>query len=501
VIASEARTSFGAELIRLAAENPDRPALTCGDDVLSRGQLVARAEALALAFAELGVVHRSLVAIVLPNSPEFLEAMLAACWLGATPQPISPQAPRLERDQVIELANPALVVGRASEDDGSRPAITAAQIRAIVSRASKPVGARELEPLVAPAWKALTSGGSTGRPKLIVALAPALVEATAGPLGPLLRLPRDGTVLAPGPLTHNAPFVITIVGLLLGNHVILMPRFDAAEALELVEAHRVTWLYVVPTMMLRIWRLPGDVRLGRDLASLATVYHMAAPCPPWLKRAWINWLGPDRILELYGATELQALTVVTGREWLAHPGTVGRVVIGQIEVRDSDGAPLPPGRTGELWQRRGAAEPAPYRYIGATARSADDSWESVGDMGYLDEDGYLYLADRKTDMILVGGENIYPAEIEAALDEYPAVRSSCVIGLPDEDLGNALHAIVELAYPASDEDLIAHLRMRLSPRKLPRTIERTQRPLRDEAGKMRRSALRAERIASKTLPV
>jgi bile acid-coenzyme A ligase len=202
------------------------------------------------------------------------------------------------------------------------------------------------------------------------------------------------------------------------------------------------------------------------------------------------------VLELYGGTELQAMTVITGTEWLAHRGSAGRPVIGEMQIRDFDGQPVPAGQEGEIWMRRGPGAPSPYQYIGATARSAPGGWESLGDIGYIDADGYVYITDRLADMILVGGANVYPAEIEAALDEHPSVRSCCVIGLPDEDLGNIPYAIVELVKPVSDEDLMAHLRLRLAPYKLPRVIERATTPLRDDAGKVRRSALRAERIAS-----
>ena len=232
-----------------------------------------------------------------------------------------------------------------------------------------------------------------------------------------------------------------------------------------------------------------------DLSSLKVAFHVAAPCPPWLKQAWIDWLGPEKVYELYAGTELQAATVITGTEWLEHRGSVGRVVLGEIEIRDLDGRPVPPDEEGEIWMRRGPAAPPPYWYIGATARSTDGGWESLGDIGRVDPDGYVYITDRLTDMILIGGANVYPAEIEAALDEHPAVQSSCVIGLPDEDLGNIPHAIVELSKPASDEHLMVHLRQRLAPHKLPRTIERVATPLRDDAGKVRRSALRAERLA------
>jgi bile acid-coenzyme A ligase len=251
-------------------------------------------------------------------------------------------------------------------------------------------------------------------------------------------------------------------------------------------------------MMLRIWRLSAADRESRDLSSLRVAYHMAAPCPPWLKEAWIDWLGPETIWELYGGTEGQAMTVITGKEWLIHRGSVGLAVIGEMEARDDQGNRLAAGAVGELWMRRGINEPAPYRYIGATARAAGEGWESLGDIGYLDEDGYVYITDRRADMMLVGGSNVYPAEIEAALDEHPAVRSCCVIGLPHEELGQVPHAIVELAESVDDAGLVAHLRDRLAPYKVPRSFERVDQALRDDAGKVRRSALQATRVSSAT---
>jgi bile acid-coenzyme A ligase len=266
--------------------------------------------------------------------------------------------------------------------------------------------------------------------------------------------------------------------------------------LEVVAGNtRVSWLLLVPTMMLRIWRLPEPVRLAADVSSVEVAFHLAAPCPAWLKQAWIDWLGPQTVVELYGGTELQAVTLISGSEWLEHRGSVGRTVLGEIQIRDPDGRPVPVGEEGEIWMRRGPDAALPYRYISASARRAPDGWESLGDIGKVDADGYVYITDRLADMILVGGANVYPAEIEAALDEHPAVRSCCVIGLPDEDLGNIPYAIVELSGPVSDADLLAHLRGRLAPYKLPRVIERATTPLRDDAGKVRRSALRAERIA------
>jgi bile acid-coenzyme A ligase len=224
---------------------------------------------------------------------------------------------------------------------------------------------------------------------------------------------------------------------------------------------------------------------------------MAAPCPPWLKQAWIEWLAPDRILKLYGGTEAQAITFIVGTEWLEHRGSVGRPVLGEMRILDGDGNELPPGRVGEVWMRRGPDAAPSYRYVGATAKSRPDRWESLGDMGWMDADGYLYLSDRDTDMILVGGANVYPAEIEAALEEHPRVTSSCVIGLPDDEYGNAVHAIVQAAAGVTAAELEEFLAARLTKYKRPRTYELVDEPLRGDDGKVRRSALRAARLAAR----
>lgn len=178
-----------------------------------------------------------------------------------------------------------------------------------------------------------------------------------------------------------------------------MPRFDAATALALVAEHRVDWMYAVPTMMHRIWRLPESERTRYDVSSLRVVFHMAAPCPVWLKQAWIEWIGGDVILELYGGTEAQAITVITGTEWLDHRGSVGRPVLGEMVVLDIEGKALAPGEVGEIWMRRGPDAAPSYRYVGATPKSRRGGWESLGDMGWKDTDGYIYLSDRDTDMI------------------------------------------------------------------------------------------------------
>jgi bile acid-coenzyme A ligase len=224
------------------------------------------------------------------------------------------------------------------------------------------------------------------------------------------------------------------------------------------------------------------------------VWHLAEPCPPWLKEAWIEWLGADRIWELYAGTEAQTATVITGAEWLEHRGSVGRPAEGTVLIASEDGTELPAGDQGEVWLRSAERTTPSYRYVGAEARVRDGGWESLGDVGWLDADGFLYLGDRLTDMILSGGANVYPAEVEAALQEHPDVRSCAVIGLPDDDIGNRVHAIVEADGDLDTDEVLAYLRERLATYKLPRSMEVVMEPLRDDAGKVRRNALRAERL-------
>jgi bile acid-coenzyme A ligase len=482
-------TPLGVLIGMLAQADPSRPAITCGAESVSRAELDARTNRLARVYRAFGVTPDSFVTIGLPNGIGFYEAMVAAWKLGATPQPISSRLPLSERSAIVELANPSLVVGVDPTEVPGRPTVPAG-FEPEPSTSSDP-----LPPAVAASFKAPTSGGSTGRPKLIVATQPSTWESISG-FATVLRIPVDGVHLVTGPLYHNGPFVTSLLALLNGNHIVLMPRFDAEDALALIARHRVDWMYAVPTMMHRIWRLPEAVRARHDLSSLQVLMHMAAPCPMWLKDAWIGWLGAERVLELYGGTEAQSFTVISGEEWLAHRGSVGRPVLGEMRVLDRDGTELPRGEVGEIWMRRGEDAPASYRYVGARAKARPDGWESLGDMGRMDAEGYVYLSDRDTDMILVGGANVYPAEIEAALEEHPKVTSSCVIGLPDEEYGNAVHAIVQAAEPPSARELEEFLAARLTRYKRPRTYEFVTTPLRGDDGKVRRTALRAERLAA-----
>jgi|HubBroStandDraft_1064217.scaffolds.fasta_scaffold00469_19 bile acid-coenzyme A ligase len=481
---TDAEISLGARLGQLAAARPGAIAVSCGDDRRSWGDLDRRSNRLARALAARGVGEGSFVTIALPNSIGFIEACFA-CWkLGATPQPVSSRLPKAEIDGIVALADPPLVI--------AGPELAVERTRADIEQLlAESEDASPLPDRIAPSWKAPTSGGSTGRPKLIV-------SGTRGILSPTqieyFRLRPDDVALMPGPLYHNGPFSCAILALTTGAELVLMAKFDAEGVLAAIDRHRATWLYLVPTMMSRIWRLGPERRARYAVASLRTVWHLAAPCPPWLKEAWIDWLGGAVIWELYAGTESQASTVISGTEWLDRRGSVGRVATGQMKILDAAGRELPPGETGEIYMRRSDGLPATYRYVGAEARRIGD-WESLGDIGWFDAEGYLYLADRRTDMILVGGSNVYPAEVEAALDEHPLVQSSAVIGLPDEDLGNRIHAVVQPRAGLDLEHLQLHLAERLVAYKRPRSIEIVSEPLRDDAGKVRRSQLRAERLA------
>ena len=478
--------SLSRILAHWAEQQPDRIAVSHEGHDITWADLEARTNRLAREYQALGVVPDDFVTIALPNGIEFIESCFATWKLGATPQPVSAKLPQFERDQIVDVGRPKLVVGVPK---GAHPGVVTLPIG---FEANDALSDDPLPEQTATSWKAMTSGGSTGRPKLIVTKQPA----TRDPDEPFLNFPTRGNVLIPGPLYHNGPFMWATGGLFKGNTVVITTRFDAEQTLQLIDGHRIDTIYLVPTMMQRIWNLPEDVRRKYDVTSLKTLWHLAAPCPTWLKLAYIEWLGAEVIWELYGGTEGQGSTVITGPEWLAHRGSVGKPVEScEMKIVDEHGNTLPHGHVGEVYMRPKAGPGTTYRYIGAEAKAMAGGWESLGDMGHLDADGYLYLSDRQTDMILSGGANIYPAEVEAAIDAFPGVRSSAVIGLPHEDLGNAIHAIVDAPHgTVTTAALLAHLSERLVRYKIPRSIEFVTEPLRDDAGKVRRKSLREERM-------
>lgn len=473
---------------RHAASNPDYPVISFGEENWTR---IAFSEAVARRATRLrreGVRPGDVVAVSLPTGPEVHISSFAIWLLGATPAPLSPKLAPTEFDALVRLAAPRLVIGSTVGRIAGSPMIT---VDATAETALPP---HDSPAVAAASWKVMTSGGSTGRPKLIVDTRPAMVDPEVTSLG----IEVGDVVLSPAPVHHNAPFSFTHWAIAWGGHVIEMARFEPAETLRLIELHRVRWVYLVPTMMSRIWALPEDVRTRYDLSSLEAVVHMAAPCPAWLKRNWIEWLGPDRILEVYAGTESVGACTINGREWLDHPGSVGRPqAADSIRILDEAHRSLPAGEIGAIYFRAPAERAANYRYVGS-ASAAIDGWETYGDMGSLDADGFLYLADRRSDMIVSGGVNIWPAEIEAALESHPAIANAVVVGLPDDDLGSVPHAIIELGQemdPPTSETLVNLLRDRLTRHKVPRTYAITTMALRDEAGKTRRSAWRDSVIA------
>ncbi|WP_157219551.1 AMP-binding protein [Flavisphingomonas formosensis] len=459
------------------------------NDRLSWAEMATRINRRAWALKGLGIGKDDIVALVLPNENAVFELSFALWKLGATPSCISARLPANEMKAVLDLARPRAVFA-------SDPAI-----RATTGALPADYGLQEgsdepLSSIIGSHWKAMTSGGSSGRPKMIVDMGPGATDISQ----PLLNLPQGGTVLNAGPLCHNAPFTFMSMALHHGNSVISMPRFDAEETLRLIESYEVEWANLVPTMMSRIWALPEETRSRYDLSSLQAVWHTAAPMPAWLKEAWIDWIGPEKIWEIYGGTERQGNTILNGAEWLTHRGSVGRPINCDIRILSEDGEQLPPGEVGEIHLLPFTGAGSTYHYLGAEPHRSKDGYETIGDFGWLDEEGYLYIADRRADLILRGGMNVYPAEIENALSEHPGVDLAVVIGLPDPDLGARVHAIVRpslaAAEPVTVEALGAFLATKLARYKLPASYEFTDEPLRDEAGKVRRSQLRAAKIAA-----
>lgn len=475
--------SFGETLLNHSTGGRgDAVAVSYPGESLTWAELEARTAARARRLITLGAKPDDFVAVSLVNGIEHHISSFAAWRAGATPCILPTKLPGRELAQIIALADPAVLI---RDDNEAIEGVTQLAPDDSDAPIALPPG------LAAQHWKAVTSGGSTGRPKLIVDHG----EARFGPrlegLMSLVQLPRGGVMLNPGPLYHNAPFLFTSLALLAGTRIVGMTRFDPEEALRLIEAERVEWVCMVPTMMHRIWSLPAEVRKRYDVSSLRRVVHMASACPPWLKRAWIDWLGPDCILEIYAGTEGAAI-FITGEEWLRKPGSVGKTSPEVISIRDAGGAIVPTGTVGEIFFSADAA--TRFHYVGAEAKLDTEGRMSLGDLGYVDEDGYLFLSDRRSDMIIRGGANIYAAEVEAALSKHPGVADAVVIGLPCEDMGHRVHAIVHARGKIALDELDEFVRQNLARYKCPESYELSANPLRDDAGKVRRAVLRDERI-------
>jgi long-chain acyl-CoA synthetase len=313
----------------------------------------------------------------------------------------------------------------------------------------------------------------------------------------LWRFREDMVYLSPAPLYHTAPQVSVAIALRLKSTAVVMEHFDPALYLDLIGAHGVTHSQVVPTMFTRMLKLPDDVRAAADLSSLEVVIHAAAPCPVPVKERMIEWFGPI-LYEYYAATEGNGCTFITSEDWLAHPGSVGRAVLSDIHILDDEGNECPTGTSGTIWFA-GATDFEYYRDPEKTASNRRDegTTSTVGDVGYLDEDGYLFLTDRKAHMIISGGVNIYPQETENLLVTHPQVLDAAVIGVPNEDLGEEVKAVVQpvdgvVGDEALERELIAFCRQHLAHFKCPRSVDFVDELPRLPTGKLYKGVLREQ---------
>ncbi len=351
----------------------------------------------------------------------------------------------------------------------------------------------------------LYSSGTTGRPKGVKPPLPDFAVDEPGYryvslFGSLYGFDEDTVYLSPAPVYHAAPLRFGGVIHALGGTLVMMERFEPEAFLAAVEEHRVTHTQVVPTMFVRLLKLPEEVRRAADVTSLGCVVHAAAPCPVEVKQRMIDWLGPV-VHEYYASTEANGVTVIDSERWLAHPGSVGTALLGTLRIVGEDGAEVAPGEVGTVYFERPEFDGAPFAYHQDPERTASTqhpdhpTWTTVGDLGRVDEEGYLYLTDRAAFMIISGGVNIYPQEIEDLFSLHPAVADIAVVGLPDEDLGERVVAFVQPAPGATPDDalageLTAYAAERMARYKVPREVVFRESLPRTATGKMVKGRLR-----------
>ena len=481
-----------------------------GDRHRSAAQLTERVSRAATVLDRLGVGRGDRIAIMLRNDIPFLEASYAAGTLGATAVPINWHYRRAEVGYILADSAAKVVVVHADLADrlpDGTPAL-------VVDTPPEIVTAYGIEPATGePSWDAalaaaapwtaepcdapssmIYTSGTTGRPKGVQRFRsvdltnPALIEQ----IGWLGVAPQMRTVVC-GPMYHSAPNTFAILAGRAGGLVVFQSKFDPEMLLRLVERYAIDTLHLVPTMMVRLLRLPEEVRNSYDLSSLRSVTHAAAPCPPRVKRAFIDWLGPI-VNEYYGGTETGVGVACDSAQWLAHPGTVGQPVGGaDVRVLDPAGRRLGPGEIGEIYIRNGAAGDFTYHNHDDKRRAIErDGLVTIGDIGYFDDDGFLHICDRATDMIISGGVNIYPAEIEAELHLHPDVADCAVFGVPDDEYGESVAAVVQLRPGrVADADAIrTWLHDRIAGLKVPRFIEFGTDLPREDSGKIFKRTLR-----------
>jgi long-chain acyl-CoA synthetase len=505
-----------------AARIPDRPALITGNGDRTFAELNANINRLGRALRARGLEVGDSVALMCTNRPEFVEVLLAAQRVGLRLTPINWHLTGEEAGYIVDNCEAKAFVAAASL--GNKAVVAAsAGVSGLVRLAvggslpgfesyDEVIAASEGSDIDDPVLgtQMLYTSGTTGRPKGVHRSSGAAPSALAAVN--LCGYDEDvahsvDAHLCAGPLYHAAPLVFSVaLPLLYGVPIVIMEHWDPAETLRLVEQHGVTHTHMVPTMFHRLLALPDDVRTKYDVSSLRFVIHGAAPCPVTVKQRLIEWLGPI-VVEYYAATEGVG-TMVDSPTWLAHPGTVGRPMLPElVKVADENGVALPAGEVGLVFLRTQAA--TRFDYYGDADKTTDayrGDYFTLGDMGYMDSEGYLYLTDRSANLIIAGGVNIYPAEIDAILLQHPAVGDVATIGVPDEEWGESVKAVVQLAdgiEPSAElaSELLAFCRDRLAHFKCPRSIDFTPQLPREDTGKIYKRVLREQyRAAAVTRP-
>lgn len=494
-----------------AATNPDRPAYVMADTgrVVTYRELVESSRAIAALMWSRGLRHGDTAAILMENNDAFLTIAWAMQRIGLRYVAVSTRMTPHEVAYILRDASAqALFTSQAQSETAvaalaETPCIevaftTGPPSEGLTSLSDALAAAPAQEPDEREGADLLYSSGTTGRPKGVAADLPLHPLGTppgfAGLFSELWGIRGDSVYLSPAPLYHAAPLRVSMTVHRYGGTVILMEKFDATRALELIERHQVTETQMVPTMLIRMLKLPQAVRAAHDVSSLRCLVHAAAPMPVEAKRELIAWVGPV-VHEFYSATENYLFAEIGSQEWLAHPGSVGRAIVGTTHIVDIDGSDLPPHEVGAIWSEGGL----PFAYLNDPEKTADAhndrGWATVGDLGYLDEEGFLYLSDRRSDLILCGGVNVYPQEAESELLNHPDVVDAGVFGIPHDEMGQVVHGVVQLRAglepsPDVEEQLLSHLRERLAGYKCPRHLDFADELPRLPTGKLLKRVLR-----------
>jgi len=497
--------------VDVGVDRAREPLVRCGTQALTHAEVRANAARIASGMAACGVVAGDRVAIVMRNNIAFPQVTLAAGLLGAVPVPINWHWKGAEIEYVLSDSGAKVVVVQA-EFAGLVASVLPQRAQLVVVSDGSPVadidGYTYLDDWLATqpprsggptgiTTSMIYTSGTTGRPKGVLRQQadPELARERVRVVLEALALQQDFRTLVPAPLYHTAPHMHMVFSLQAGIDLTIMPRFDAEDLLRTVERERIEHIQCVPTMFIRLLQLPQEVRNRYDLRSLRAVVHAAAACPPSVKRDMIAWLGPI-IHEYYGGTEVGAVVACNSEEWLTHPGTVGKPVAdAEVRAIGQGGAELPRGEIGQLYIKPPRCQP-PFSYHGndtaAMHLEGNQGFVTIGDIGYLDDDGFVYITDRASDMVISGGVNIYPVEIENCLQQLDGVLDSAVFGVPDPEFGERLVAHVQ-RHPGADitlQEVEEHLRASLAGYKVPKTIIFDPDLPRDDSGKLLKRLLR-----------